>query len=69
MSDAEEIIQLADKRNEFVIDVDGYVYYQPFDPAGYFSAAVLRVLADELDRRNALVETILKAAIDETPCS
>lgn len=48
------IVSLAEERGEFVTDVDGFVYYEPSErSAGFFSAAVLRILADELDRRNA----------------
>lgn len=50
--EAQEIIAIAEKRSEFVTDVDGFIYYLPSEPTGYFSAEVLRILADELDRRN-----------------
>jgi hypothetical protein len=52
-SDQERIIRLASEREEFVTDVDGFVYFWPNrDFGGHFSSHVLRILADELDRRN-----------------
>lgn len=42
---------LAHERGDFIRDMDGFIYYSPTQ-AGHFSAAVLRVLADELDRLN-----------------
>jgi len=42
-----------DRRNEFVTEVDGYIYYWPDkSPHGYLAAYHLRAIADELDRRN-----------------
>lgn len=49
----ERIISIAEKRGEFVTDVDGFVYYWPDgSPHGHLSSATLRILADELDERN-----------------
>ena len=51
--EAQRIIRLADERNEFVTDVDGFVYWWPNrDHGGHFAPYMLRALADELDRRN-----------------
>ena len=49
---AQKIIKAADSRSEFVTDVDGFVYWYPLRDNGNLSAAQLRVLADELDKRN-----------------
>lgn len=50
----QRVIRLADERNEFVTDVDGYVYWWPDQsPWGHHASFHLRWLADELDRRNA----------------
>ena len=45
------IIQVAEERGEFIYLEDGYLYYAP-DGIGAISAQQLRILADELDRRN-----------------
>ena len=49
---AQKIIKAADSRSEFVTDVDGFVYWYPMRDNGHLSAAQLRVLASELDKRN-----------------
>lgn len=47
------VIEVADNRREFVQDVDGYVYWWPDGSTnGHLAACHLRILADELDRRN-----------------
>ena len=46
------IIQTADKWGEFVTGDDGFVYWWPDSKRGCFNPFALRVLADELDRRN-----------------
>lgn len=52
-SDQERIIRLACEKEEFVTEVDGFVYYWPSrEWGGAYSSHVLRILADELDRRN-----------------
>ena len=52
-NDKDRIIRLANQRQEFVTDVDGFIYFWPNkDFGGHFSSHVLRILADELDRRN-----------------
>ena len=49
---SDRIIKLADERGEFQALEDGFVYYWP-SSGGAISARQLRLLADELDRRNA----------------
>lgn len=50
----ERVLRMSEERKEFVTAEDGYVMYWPagFMGGGY-SAPELRILADELDRRNA----------------
>jgi len=49
----QRIINVSDERNEFVTDVDGFVYWCPDgSPNGHLASHHLRWLADELDRRN-----------------
>lgn len=45
------IIEVADKDNEFVMLEDGFYYYWP-KGKGAIPAYQLRLLADELDKRN-----------------
>jgi len=47
------ILAEADKRKEFVTGEDGYVVYWPAKLGGAYSSWVMRLIADELDRRNA----------------
>ena len=47
------VISMTDERKEFVTGEDGYVYYWPEGKHGAQSAVDLRILADELDKRNA----------------
>ena len=49
---AQKIIDATDSRDEFVTDVDGFVYWWPQNGNGHLSAEQLRILADELDKRN-----------------
>ena len=56
--------RLAEERSEFVTDVDGFVYWWPSakpEHAGHLSPYQLRILADELDRRNAPWQAIIDA--------
>lgn len=48
----QDIIKLIEARGEFITLEDGYVHYWP-KSGGALAAAVLRVIADELDKRNA----------------
>jgi len=50
-----ELIEKCDKHDEFVQFEDGFVYYWPVGRGG-ISAVHLRIIADELDRRNAAWE-------------
>jgi hypothetical protein len=57
MSDAERnaadkarIIEVAEK--DFVTDVDGYLYFWAPQGGGGWASYALRIIADELDRRN-----------------
>lgn len=49
------VIEVTDARGEFATDVDGFVYYLPSN-SGHLNSDALRILADELDRRNAAWE-------------
>lgn len=50
----ERVIGFCNKRNEFITDVDGYVYWWPDgSPHGHLASHHLRWIADELDDRNA----------------
>lgn len=61
MSSAEKVlayinraVRMTEERGEFVTGDDGYVVFWPEgSPHGALSSADLRILADELDRRNA----------------
>lgn len=46
------LIELIEERNEFVTDVDGYLYWWPEGFNGHLSSYQLRAIADELDRIN-----------------
>lgn len=48
----EHLIAKVDERKEFAYGEDGFVYYNP-ENSGLIAAWELRVIADELDRRNA----------------
>lgn len=52
-------MSLADERGDLVIFEDGYTYYCPTGGGG-LTAHNLRVIADELDRRNAPVDKFLR---------
>jgi hypothetical protein len=58
------VCRLAEEWGEFVTDVDGFVYWWPSakpEHAGHFSPYQLRILADELDRRNAPWQAVIDA--------
>ena len=58
------VCRLAEKRGEFITDVDGFVYWWPSEKpehAGHRSPYQLRILADELDRRNAPWQAMIDA--------
>lgn len=56
-SETERLIAEASK--DFVPDVDGFVYFWPERLNGHLSARQLRIIADELDRRNAPWEKVI----------
>jgi hypothetical protein len=55
-------VQIAIERNEFPTMEDGYVVWWP-DFCGSIRASELRALADELDRRNAEWDAIVRAEV------
>lgn len=62
-AERKRVISISDKREEFVSLSDGYVHFWPQgSPNGALSAWHLRVLADELDRRNRLWDAQLRKA-------
>lgn len=58
---AKEIIQHHLEHNEFVVDMDGFVYFWPEKASGHFNSAQLSIIADELDRRNSAWQQELDA--------
>lgn len=52
-AEIQKIIAHHEEREEFVKDVDGYIYWWPDGGNGHLASVHLRILADELDRRNA----------------
>lgn len=46
------VIKTIDNNDEFVREVDGYIYYNPTKTTGFLSSHELRWIADELDLRN-----------------
>lgn len=59
---AKHCIDIAIERNEFLTTEDGYVSWWPA-ARGYLRAWELRALADELDRRNAEWDAIVRAEV------
>ena len=57
----QRVLALAEANGEFVLDVDGFTYWQPRHGEGHLAAHQLRWLADELDRRNRPQEEALQA--------
>lgn len=51
--------------DEFVTFDDGFVYYWPQAFRGAYSSQHLKVIADELDRRNAAWEKDIKEYFEE----
>jgi hypothetical protein len=74
---AQRLIRMIEERGEFVTGDDGYVVYWPnTNPChhpeggttgggGSYSAAVLRAIADELDRRNAAWDRQVQAFFEK----
>lgn len=52
-----DIIKKVDEDGDFVQLEDGFVYYWPSGNKGCISAHDLRLIANELDKRNAIQET------------
>jgi hypothetical protein len=62
MMDYEQrILEMA--KQDMVTGEDGYVVYWPSENRGSWSAHHLRIIADELDRRNAKWDAELTAAM------
>lgn len=61
--DDRELIRKAQERGDFVTGDDGFVIYWP-DRTGGFSSHMLRVLADELDKRNEWLKNELEEYFD-----
>jgi hypothetical protein len=58
------VVSLSAERNEFVTFSDGFVHYWPAgSPNGALSSWHLRVLADELDRRNRAWDARVRKAL------
>lgn len=49
----EQVLKHIEQSSEFITLDDGYLYYEPRPNCGVLSSWALRVIADELDRRNA----------------
>jgi len=60
--DETKLIELIYSRGDFEECEDGYVTYWPYKP-GSLTAANLRTIADELDRRNAEWDAIVRKEI------
>ncbi len=49
----QHIISTTEERKEFITDIDGFIYWWPEGSRrGHLSSAHLRILADELDKKN-----------------
>lgn len=64
---ATEIIEKIDAEGDFVTGDDGYVFFWPTGVGG-LSPWVLRVIADEIDRRNAPLDKSIKKYFKEHKC-
>ena len=52
MSRRDNIIRKLDERNDIIMADDGYYVFWPVRNHGYITANTLRIIADELDKRN-----------------
>lgn len=60
------LVAMVEQWNEFITLVDGYVYYWPNpERAGALSACNLRMIAEELDRRNDKWDHEVRQALEE----
>lgn len=50
--DREKLIEMCDRRDEFMPSDDGFIYWWPSGFSGYIAPHQLRWIADELDKRN-----------------
>jgi hypothetical protein len=66
----ERVIRLADERGEFVKLEDGYTNYWPSSNHGALPSWALRVLADEMDRRDKGWDAVIQGdpSIDGRGC-
>ena len=61
------VVRITAERKEFIYADDGYVVFWPNGSTnGAFDAANLRILADELDRRNEEWDKQVREALSET---
>jgi hypothetical protein len=60
-------VATAEKAGDFVAGDDGYFIWWPSGMNGGLSAELLRLLADELDRRNAEHDAALVAYFESPP--
>lgn len=59
-------VSLMDIRKSIVTDNDGFVMFWPKTNVGAYTSYDLREIADEIDRRNAEQETLIKESyLDE----
>lgn len=59
--DRKQVIRISDERKEFTRGDDGFVYWWPDgSPHGHLTAHHLRLIADELDRRNKKWNNIIE---------
>lgn len=61
--DETKLIELIDSREDFIRCEDGYIKYWSGAFAGAMSSGDLRTIADELDRRNAEWDAIVRKEI------
>lgn len=76
-TERERLIKIIEERDEFVTFEDGYIYWWPEVKAvkhsdgtftsgsGGFSSAMLRIIADELDKRNAAWDAEITAYFEQ----
>lgn len=60
----DEIIRKSEANGDFVTGDDGFVVFWPEGQCGGFEAWHLRVIADELDRRNASWQAEISSFFD-----
>lgn len=62
----QRVLTMLEERKEIVAGDDGFYYYWP-EGHGALSSADLRIIADELERRNAPLEAELEEYFSEHP--